>query len=224
MDAKSAVLDSDESENKETSHKTKGDAMAKMKLDGAEHEVDAGLASAIRSEFKAREDATKEVEAKLDQLKADSQKEKDALQAKVDALVEEKKALEEKKMDDKEIHRRVAARTALLETAKKALPEDTKFDEMTDLDIKKAVVEAKCTNLDEEKMKSEVYVEARFDHIAETITAEKADGNKKLKESLGKTADRTDVGDADSAKSREKSMKADSEAWTKPIGFSLKTA
>ena len=138
----------------------------------------------------------------------------DKVQAKCDALEKETKELKEAKLDDKAILAKVIVRRKVEDLAKKVLPADTKFDELTDIELKKAVVKATCpeTKLDD---KSEVYVEARFDHICETHK----DGNDQLAEALRKqNSSRMDGASAGSSEeARKKSMKHDSEAWKKPI-------
>lgn len=227
MDSNSAILDDDQNKepfNNGDANSKKGDAMAKtkIKLNGSEFEVDGDVANAMTAALK---DARSEGEKKaMDTFKKQKKDEADAeiekMTAKIDALETENKELKEKKVDSKQVHEMVIARGALVETAKKVLDSETKFDEMTDSEIKKAVVEKQCPDLKLDE-KSDVYIEARFDHIAEGLEKTDADKNDKLKAALGNKAGREDSEEIDSEKTRTNNMKADSEAWTKPLGFSL---
>ena len=126
-------------------------------------------------------------------------------------------------MDTKQIHEAAQKRAELVETAKLALDEDKITAEMTDLEIKAAVIVEKTSmDADDEKLKSEAYVEARFDGVVETLKEEKNDNNKDLKKALGKNAGKQDSDDEpDYEAKRKESMKQDSEAWKKPTGFHL---
>lgn len=214
LDADSAILD-----NELEKQNDKGESMAKMKIGEAEFEVEAGVAQAIQTTLKeAKKDADDRVASKekeVSEMKAKA----DAAQAKLDEATEEIKKLKEAKLDEAKIQELVAKRAKLLETAKPFLKADTDFSQMSELEIKKAVVLAKHpeVKLDD---KSEVYVEARFDAILETKEEKKDD----LKKTLSKVEEsRKDSKDEkESAEAvRQRNMKADSEAWKKPIGSHL---
>lgn len=232
MDSNSAILDENDNfsaPRADNSHaKTeKGDEMATVEIEGQNFEMSEDLAKAVRRLLKKAvgkgEDSKDKKSDELKDLERQTillEGEKEKLQAKVDSLTEENKELKESKLDDKQIHERVIARTNLIETAKEVLDEETKLDEMSDSEIRKAVVAKKCPALKLDE-KTDVYVEARFDHIAESLKTERKDGNKDLKEALGSKAGKADEDDNDAEKARQKSMKSDSEAWQSPIGFHL---
>lgn len=233
MDSKSAILEiEDETKNRskkdDTKSNKKGEIMVKIKLDGMEFEVESGLAQAINSAQKqskadGRAEAQAEFDTKLETAKSESQAKIDEAQAKIDTLETENKELKENKMDAKQIHEAAQKRAELVSTAELVLDSDKIKADMTDLEIKKAVIVEKTSmDAEDEKLKSDAYVEARFDAIAETLEADKADGNKGLKEALGKKAGKKDGDDEPTSDEiRTKNMKADSEAWEKPIGFHL---
>jgi len=229
MDSDAAILD-DLDNNKpsiidNTKSTSKGEIMVKITLDGMEFEVESGLAQAINSSLKSNKaqgktDAMGEVKATLEKAKTDST-EVEKLTAKVDTLEAENKELKEKKMDATEINKLVTKRAGLIETASLVLDSEEIKEDMSDLDIKKAVIAKKCPDLKMDE-KSEIYIEARFDHIAETLEAAKADGNEELKDALSQKAGKKDGDDEVDAESiRKNNMKTDSEAYLKPIGFHL---
>lgn len=235
MDANSAILENEENEikNNQSSKKDgansnkKGEIMVKITLDGVEFEVESGLAQAINSARKqAKKDGAADATKSFETIKTDSetasQAKLDEKQAKIDTLEGELKTAKEQKMDAKAIHEAAQTRSKLVAQAETVLDSEKITPEMTNIDIKKAVIVEK-TNMDaeDEKLKSEVYVDARFDAIAETIEAEKADGNGKLKDALSKKAGKKDGDDLEADEIRTKNMKADSEAYLKPIGFHL---
>ena len=235
MDSNSAMLECEEetktvnrSNKNDTKSNKKGEIMVKIKLDGMEFEVESGLAQAINSAQKqAKADGRSEAQTEFDKTKKDSEdahKAKlDEAQAKIDTLESENKELKASKMDAKAIHEAAQKRAELVKTAELVLKADDIKPEMTDIEIKKAVIVEKTSmDSDDEKLKSDAYVEARFDAIAESLEETKADGNGGLKSALGKKAGKQDGDDQDDAETvRTNNMKADSEAWEKPIGFHL---
>lgn len=223
LDSSDAILENicDNSTNKRPSIKTnhsKGDSMTKCTVNGVEYECSEQLAGAIVSALEKRKQEMAGAQQEATDAKAamEAQKgEMDKVQAKADALEKEVAELKAAKLDDKAILTKVIARRKVEDLAKKVLPADTKFDELTDIELKKAVVKATCpeTKLDD---KSEIYVEARFDHICET---HKDGADDKLAEALRKqNSSRMDGASAGSSEeARKKSMKQDAEAWKKPI-------
>jgi hypothetical protein len=228
MDANSAILDNENNEpfdNNGPQPKQGGNmGTAKIKLNGAEYEVDAGVASAMKSALKEAKDQgmaemkekmSKDMEKKKDEFDAQL----DTVQEKLDAAEKELKEAQGQKLDHAQIQELVVARQRVMDTAQTVLKDAEKLDEMSDFEIKKAVI-VEVTNLDaeDEKLTKETYVDARFDAIVETVEAEKADGNDKLKEALGKKAGKKDSDEIDAEKVRIEKMKKDSEAWKQPLG------
>lgn len=223
LDSESAILNDTDLKldlKNDNSH-SEGGSMAKIKLGGAEYDVDSGVAQAMDSALKEAEkkgfDAAKEEmgKKKMDS-EAELQKKLDSAQAKVDELTEKNKKLEGEKMDAKQVHELVTKRAALVEKAKPLVKEDTKFDALSDLEIKKAVITAKYPEMKLDE-KSPEYIEARFDAIIEAEPVKKStDG---LKKAVSKVDGSRADGDPETAEEvRKRNMKADSEAWMKPLG------
>lgn len=224
LDADDAVLDD---EGEETKPNPKEDAMAKLKIGDVEYECDGGLAKAVQDALKdAKKMGFDEAMGKMSKEKKDSedalQAKVDGLQAKVDELTTENKKLTEDQADEKKVRELVIKRTALVEKSKKFLAADVKIDEMSDMDIKKAVITAKNPDLKLDD-KSEAYIEGRFDSIVEGAQAAPAKKDDKLADAMKKTEEARKDGDkVETAEEvRARNMKADSDAWQKPIGFHL---
>lgn len=225
LDADDAILEEQEYRKDINQQPKRKDVMSKatVKLDGVGYEVESDLAAPITSALQnARQDGEKEAKKKADLEMEEMKKKKDEDQAKIDGLEADLKKAKEEKIDAKDIHKMVIARASLVEKAGKHLDsKEVKMDEMTDFEIKKAVVAKVCDSLDLEG-KSEVYVEARFDHIMETETAptDKKDDDLKdvLKDKNNKDADDKVLS---SDEVRAAKMKRDSEAWTQPVGYNL---
>lgn len=211
MDSDSAYFEQDAN----TEKKGEDMAMAKVKLAGDEYEVDEKLAEAIKMAMKEAMDMGE----KKAMDKVEYEKKSDELErakAKLDSLEEENKKLKESVMDDSQIHAKVVERAKLLESAKKVLGSEVNFDSMNDAEIKKEVVAKKCPSIKLDE-KSEVYIEARFDHIVETLDQEPTN---KLKDAISKKvkSDSEPTKEVTSEQVREKNMKLDQEAWKKPLG------
>lgn len=223
LDADGAILDDEEIDKPKPKPKTEGN-MAKVNLNGAEFEVDGGVATAINTALeKARKDgadqAQKEAKEKMDASSSDLQKKIDEQQAKIDGLEEDLKKAKEDKMDAKQLQQLVKDRAELVEKATKHLKKDTDVSEMTDMEIKKAVVETVCDGIDLTE-KSEDYISARFDHICDSAPAKPA--KDALKEGIKKVDEnRGDEEEKSADEIRAERMKADSAAWEQPIGYSL---
>lgn len=229
LDAEDAILEDDNGTQQNHSKHKKEDAMAKIKLGDVEYECDGGLASAIKDAVKdAKKAGYDEAMSKGKKEKKDSedslQKEIETLKAKNDELGEEIKKLKEDAMDEEKIRKASIARANLIAQAKPHLDskdekEEVKFDEMSDLEIKKAVIVAKYpeAKLDE---KSNDYIEARFDAIIESGEKPKTESKT---DSLGAKISKIDSArenkELTADEARAKSMKADSEAWQQPIGY-----
>lgn len=220
LDADDAIL---EPNNLNNQPKPKGDTMAKVMVNGVEYEASEALAGAIvsalekaKSEVGAAQSAAQDAQKQSEGMKS----EMDKTQAKADALEKENKELKEKvsKFDDKFILEQVKTRNQIETVARKVLPADTKFDDMSNAEMKKAVVAKQCPDvkLDE---KSEAYIEARFDHVAETVSKETTGNGNALTDAAKRLAQsRNDgAGQETPADIRAKSMKADSEAWKQPL-------
>lgn len=215
--------------------------MKKIKVDGAEFEVSPELAKAFDSEKEkaakkeeaatafalaaktAAEEAAKLAAAPVEtpainELVANAnnkQKELDVLQAKCDALEAEKAKTPTPSVDEKLIQERVKTRILVEKIGALLIKDASKMDSMTDLEIKKAVIttESSTVNLDG---KSEDYVNARFDHIVESL-GEKM--NSKMGQQLNQSReDAAKSGVKDTAEeARNKMIKNSQEAWKQPL-------
>lgn len=140
---------------------TMSDALRSVVVDGLSVMTTDQGAQAIAKLQKAVEDAEKK-------LTTAEQSHKDALDAKDkeiatrDSKIEE---LEKKVVSDADLDKRVEARAALVDKARK-VAKDVKTDGLTDAEIRKAVVVAK---LGDEKVedRSEAYIEAFFDSLVD---------------------------------------------------------
>jgi len=204
----------------------KGENMSKasIKLDGVNYEVEAMLAKPVMNAIEtARKSGEDTVQAKMDAALEDSKKALDELQAKFD---EQTKTLEETKLDAKALNALVNERVSVVATAKKHLAEDVKFDELSNDELKKLVVENAGVDLTE---KSEVYISARFDAIEEGDKEEEAEKgtDEKLKEEMEKAGEKCTEQKADSKKLSydqlvAKRQQEDMNAWQQPIGYRAK--
>ena len=134
-------------------------------LDGLDYKASPEVAKALEKAIKRADEAQAEAKTAKDEA--------EKLQAKIDAMKEKEKEDEEAEKGEKEkmdgmIKAAVKARLALEKVASVALDKETvaKLDDMSDKEIKLAVIKAKSpnANLDE---KSDVYIDARFDAAVE---------------------------------------------------------
>lgn len=200
--------------------------MAKIKIDGKEYEVTKDVADAFEAEQKKNKESMDAMEAKL----KDSVPKKDMekAQAKCDALEDENKTLKTK-MDSandetkkaeaqKAQNEAVKARVSLITKASKVVKADVKLDEMSDLEIKKAVIAAKRPTLDM-KEKSESYIEATFDVVMDEAANDKVNQEKLNKKGteINKDSEDKDKKPQTSAEARAKMIADSQELWkTKP--------
>jgi len=206
-------------EDKEGGNKDMAENMTKIRLDGgleyeAAPEVGVYVEKLRAENDKLRKDA--------EDAKAESAKEKDTLQAKLDAAVAENDKMKKEHADAEEQAKKnfdsaVTARVKLLEIAK-----DNRIDkaeEMTDADIKTAVIKAvrgDSVNLDG---KSADYIEAAFD-MAVLDAKKHADGMAEQRKALEGHNDNDGEGDShedadDPAVALEKLKEAESAMYLK---------
>jgi len=187
--------------------------MDKVMLGGKEYECSPELASAIKEQMASMDGMKKEKDAA--QAASDSaKKDKDAAQAKADALEADLKKLKAEHKDakpkDEDIRKAVKARVSIETVARAILPKDKleKLDDMSDLDVKKAVilVETPEVKLDE---KSAEYIDVRYDLLSEKIKDKNSTAT-----IIGQNLLTREGGTKNAAnEARMKSMKADSDAW-----------
>ncbi len=202
--------------------------MAKIKMGDKEFEVAQEIADAFcayEQEMNAKakkgdelEPKVKDAETKLTSMT----KERDTLQGKVDSLEAEKK--EKNKDSEKEpkidaaIEAGVKERLSVLKVAEKVLSaeEAKKLDGMSNSEIKKTVIkkEFKDTVLDG---KSDAYIDARFDHISESLEVS-GKANDAAGKAIAKNRQDAKKDERKAEEAREKSMKEDQERWKQTPG------
>jgi len=149
--------------------------MKTVTLDGIEYEAAPEVINALtKAEARADKAETELTETKeaLDGAK----KEKDTIAADRDTLKEKL----ETKLDGEELQKAVKARLDLERVAGKVLNEDEaqKISEMSDADIKNAVIKAHFPNANMDGV-SEDYIQARFDIAAEEVGNQKSSADQK---------------------------------------------
>lgn len=194
--------------------------MAKIKLNDVEFDASEVLASAVSTHLKNVDadlaKAKKASDDKDEKMKAMEQ-DADKMKAKCDSLTSELATAKAVTVTDADIAVRVSARRKLEDVAKTKLDAETakKLDSMSDRDLKIAVIAADAKDFKADG-KSDVYIDARFDHIAESANAPKT--QTKLDAALSNL----DASRGDAPKSaddvRAARMKMDSEAWKTPLG------
>jgi len=169
-DASPELMEAHEANMKDMSEQM--DAMTKQ-LDAfkaakpAEGSAEEEKSESPEVEKKEKDAADPENKETLESVK----KEKDAAQAKADSLESEitKLRLSQSELyDAKNLHAAVTARMRVLAVASRKLPSDTKLDEMTDMAIKREVIKADSPEKDLTG-KSDEYLNARYDHIEESL-------------------------------------------------------
>jgi hypothetical protein len=178
--------------------------MVKVMLAGQEFEVEPKLAEALAAHMAQMEDGMKKQKADLDVA---AKKEKDEMQAKCDALSDELKARKDEAPTEEKIRERVKGRLAVEKVA--AYLGIEKADELSDLDLKKAVVKHDSSTVELEG-KSEEYVSARFDIVAEKVRGTK-DFSKVLGQSIASAARKDSEVDSEAA--RKRMIERDNLAW-----------
>lgn len=205
-----------------TLEKKENCTMEKVMIDGKEYDASPELAAALKSK-KEKEAAMQTKMDALEKLPA----EKEKMQATLDGLTSDLAKTKEELVkaqadlkshmdsgDEKKIEEKVKSRLALIEQAKRFVAKDTKLEEMSDLEIKKAVIKADLPSVSLDG-KTEEYVTASFDYVCErTKSADEKlkDVGKKLTQ---KNKDEAVEPDPDAV--RKKSMEQAASAWKLPL-------
>ena len=191
---------------KDNKKPTGGRPMVKINIDGLEYECAPEVKKAIEKAGARNDELTAEV-ATLTDDKSKMQAELDSTKEKLDAA--------EKKNSSGEIDKAVEKRLALVAEATPHLDEETlkTVADMSDEEIKKAVILAKCpeAKLDE---KDEVYIQARYDAALE-MKAEKADDEGMAAQRAAANADSASSNGerVDAGKAKEKYVDELKNAW-----------
>lgn len=209
---KAVVGHKDEQPTGETAQKPMENQQMKIMLNGVEFEVSPELHAALMAEMEkmkgmGMEDGKKEMAADMEKKDQELAK----VQAKCDGLEADLKArIDSAQVDPAKVAEAVKARLAVEKVAVRFLKEE-KLDALTDSEIKAKVIKAHSPDANLEG-KSEAYVDARFDHISETLVA----SDKKAAE-LGAvtTTPRNDV--ASDLDARKKMKEESLNAWKTPL-------
>lgn len=217
LDSADGVGIEDDSSGNDAQNKTETSKM-KIMLGGKEFDVSPELHAAIMAEMGGSKKAATDEGAALAKAElAPEMEKKDAeiskLQAKCDAQAEDLKKRVDA-ADPKAIGEAVKARRAIEKIAERVLPasEHAKMDSLSDLDLKTQVVKTHSPEAVLEG-KSVAYVDARFDHVAETLGA-----SDRKAEALGAAALSTERNDgADDVSARKKMLEESANAWKQPL-------
>lgn len=195
--------------------------MVKMKIGDKDYDVEQAVKDAYDKAV-ADAAAAKGCEASMkgdaDKAKEDHKKEIEALQGKNDSLTSDLEKAKAVKTDADTIKKAVDVRIKLLKVAATVLPKEklATIDGLSDLEIKKEVILADHPKADL-KEKSDAYVDARFDSVADKLDVDSA-SFAKLGEALDKArSDDAGKGDRnDAMEARQKSMDKARDAWKEP--------
>lgn len=191
-----------------TSTKPKENPMlVKVMLGGKEFEVEPALAEALKAHMSQMEDGYKSKQGQMSDQMAAMGKEKDQMQAKMDSLEEQLKTRNDSTESEEKFLERVRSRVAIEKVASYLGVEKT--DSLKDGELKKAVI-AKHSPKADLTGKSEHYIDARFDSIAEEVREAKDFGTKVATTIVAQT--KTDSVDP-VAESRKKMIERDNSAW-----------
>lgn len=228
LDADEAILvdEDDSGGDTDNNHKREDRKMAKVKIGDREFDLDKDAAAAVKGLQDTTETLRKKLKAAEDK-KSKSDGDDDKLQARIDHLESELEKAKDKegKMDDDSFKAALQERRKIEKVAERTLSkkDSEKLGDMSNSEIKKAVIAAeskKEVKLDE---KSDGYIDARFDQICDSMdvsteatkkAGEAVTGERKKKADQ-EASDQTD-GDDELAKKRKESMRKDSQRWTQP--------
>lgn len=164
---------------------TMADNLRTVVVDGLSVSVTDQGAQAIEKLTRDRDEARKAL-ADAEKAHADAIKAKDEDLAKKDAAIDAEKA---KVLSDADLDKRVQARADLVAAAA-IIAKDVKTAGLSDAEIRKAVVTAKLGDA-AVKDKSEAYIDARFDILAEDA----AKGSDRVRQALGDRAQPVNTND-----------------------------
>jgi hypothetical protein len=218
LDSEDAILDDGKPQEQE---------MKKIRIDGKDYEVsqevyDAYMAektktdAALADEKKRADDATKRADDAETALKSEKSR-ADKAEGRADAA-EEKLSKRNDSADPKSIDRAVAERMAIAKTANVVMGKDFKLDGKDNLTVMREVVTKHSPKTSLEG-KSDEYVKARFDSIAEEV-----EGREERRTQIPphRPNDKRKDEEFDAKAARERQSKADAERWKEPLSASKK--
>lgn len=203
----------------------------KFKIGDKEFDLDKEVADAINAEFKSRDDAFEafkkkaakekgdaaDVEAAIEKATKELKSQADKLQAKCDSL-EEKLAAKKDGASAAEVSKLVKERARVEKVAATVLGAEAaaKLDDKSDLDVMKEVI-VKASPKTDLKDKSEDYIRARFDSIAE-----ENEGREERRNQFSIKTDSRKEEEFDSTAARKRNIDSDKDLWQKPLATSKK--
>lgn len=172
----------DEGDAEEIEKEEKKMTKKKVRIRGDDYFMEPEAAEGVerlQEDLKNLEDEKRRVEGEIERIRAELEKsngERDKVTAERDNMRDKLGGMQEeidKKMDAAEIQKRVKERLKLYKVADRMLQKDqlAKLDDMSDLDIKKAVIRSKKSDVALDG-KSDVYIQARFDAVVEDMPAQ----------------------------------------------------
>lgn len=195
LDSNDGILINDEKLDSNKENET-----MKLKIGDKEFEVSDEAGNAIKAEMsklkkqaqdanedmnkmKEKADKADELETEVEVLKAGKSK----LIAKVDSLETDLEKKNKPEMPKEKFDAAVKERINVIEAGKRMLSKEEveKLDSMSNEEIKKAIIKVDSPKVDEEKLKDEAYINARYDHIVEnleTVDSKKQDLGTKIVE------------------------------------------
>lgn len=202
----------------------------KMKIGDKEFELPQEACDAINSEFKSRDDAFEafkkksgakgdsaaEIATAVESATKSLKAENDKLQAKFDTL-EEKLAAKKDGIQPGEVSKLVKERARIEKVAVSVLGAEAKLDDKSDLDIIKEVLVKHDSKIDV-KVKSEDYLRARFDSLADENEG-REDRRTQLR---GKIEDARKDEEFDSGAARKRNLDTDKDLWKTPLASQKK--
>lgn len=192
--------------------------LKKITLGGKTFEVNEDVADAIVAAHADSVKAEQEKAAAADAKVAEVTKEKDTLQAKHDGLASDLEKAKKAHADAAGVDVKALVKERMrLETAARITLDSeavAKLDEMSDLEIKKAVIlaDSKDAKLDD---KSDAYISARFDSIQEKLDSDDAEAERiaaSMRQGVKGTETKVDAADA-----RAKAMEKAKNMWKEPL-------
>lgn len=227
------MVENDQEHNNKKPYKSE-DNMAKLKVGDKEFEVEQEVKDALEAERKKMKEDKEEAEKEKDQAEEEKKKAEDRadaaerknerLSGRNDALEDEvdglKKNQKTSNKDAEEIAKLVKERRDVEDVANKVLKEEERKDlaDKDVMDIKKSVIQAsskKDVNFDG---KSNDYVNARFDALKDSIETSSESHNDASDAFREDHENKDDKDKPNWRKSREDSMKKESEAYQTPLG------
>src|SRR5690606_24513163 len=217
LDSQDAVAKHPYTDSKPASGRNSGrkeKPMAVIRIDSVDYEAPDQTAQAVRAKIDSlqkRLDEAEQEKKKLDEELEKLKAERDQLKEELEKKQAEDEEEEKKRADS--IRQAVRARIALETQARPILGDDFKFDDATDPEIKKAVIQ-KLSREAKLDGKSEVCIDARYDAAIELAKAARDESLARLRARLDST---TPSGGSTAQERRDAMIQKSRELWKEPI-------